>query len=427
MISAAEFAAYNREVARIGDRAAADVESSVLAWCRSHEDATVAEKREAAKLIMEGFVQGYDDVAAEFAAQWYDRRAEQVGAMLEQAVTMTTYGPDSVDAVARYQAKKLAKGGDAAFAKACGEFARDDAFRSLNETIIANVGRDKDKGVRFTRVPTGFETCTFCLMLASRGAVYHTRKTAGEFKHFHRRCDCKIVPGFGDDPDAELVEGVRPEELYELYKQFKEIESYKLPRAQEDAVKAARADAAGDGVFSRATSDGELAAYFDAGVKDALKRFRKSKTVDSYDATVNAYLSLLGDAYGIELAGERYVNRKGRCNGADPNGEELWIAVKARSSGTYLYASHEHPSVDFETGSGLVEFKTPRSIRKVNDLLVNASRKFDAYPGEKKAVVVSLLRLPNAEERALTAAANFTRDGTLDEVVVLGQDGARLN
>ena len=95
---------------------------------------------------------------------------------------------------------------------------------------------------------------------------------------------------------------------------------------------------------------------------------------------MNAYLSLLGDAYGIELAGERYVNSKGRCNGADPNGEELWIAVKARLSGTYLYASHEHPGVDFETESGLVEFKTPRSIRKVNDLLVNASRKFDAYP-----------------------------------------------
>lgn len=225
MISAAEFAAYNREVARIGDRAAADVESSVLAWCRSHEGATVAEKREAAKLIMEGFVQGYDDVAAEFAAQWYDHRAEQGGARLDQAVTMTTYRPDSVDAVARYQARKLAKGGDAAFAKACGEFARDDAFRSLNETIIANVGRDRDKGARFARVPTGFETCTFCLMLASRGAVYHTRKTAGEFKHFHRRCDCKIVPGFEGDPDAELVEGVRPKELYERYRAIKQIDS----------------------------------------------------------------------------------------------------------------------------------------------------------------------------------------------------------
>lgn len=225
MISAAEFAAYNREVARIGDRAAADVESSVLAWCRSHEGATVAEKREAAKLIMEGFVQGYDDVAAEFAAQWYDRRAEQGGARLDQAVTMTTYRPDSVDAVARYQAKKLAKGGDAAFAKACGEFARNDAFKSLNETISANVGRDKEKGVRFARVPTGFETCTFCLMLASRGAVYHTRKTAGEFKRFHRRCDCKVVPSFEDDADAELVEGVRPKELRERYRAIKQIDS----------------------------------------------------------------------------------------------------------------------------------------------------------------------------------------------------------
>lgn len=225
MISAAEFAAYNREVAKIGDRAAADVESSVLSWCRSHEGATVAEKREAAKLIMEGFVQGYDDVAAEFAAQWYDHRAEQGGARLEQAVTMTTYRPDAVDAVARYQAKKLAKGGDAEFAKACGEFARNDAFRSLNETISANVGRDKEKGARFARVPTGFETCTFCLMLASRGAVYHTRKAAGELKRFHRGCDCKIVPGFEDDPDAELVEGVRPKELRERYKLIKQIDS----------------------------------------------------------------------------------------------------------------------------------------------------------------------------------------------------------
>lgn len=117
--------------------------------------------------------------------------------------------------VARCQAKKLAKGGDAAFAKACGEYARNDAFRSLNETIIANVGRDRDKGARFARVPTGFETCTFCLMLASRGAVEHMRKSAGEWKHFHRGCDCKVVPSFEDNPDAEVVEGVRPKGLRE--------------------------------------------------------------------------------------------------------------------------------------------------------------------------------------------------------------------
>lgn len=225
MIRAEEFEAYNRGAAEIGDGAASAVEQRVLGWCRSHKDATVAEKREAAKLIMEGFVQAYDDKAAEFASQWYDYRAEQGGARLKQAVTMTVYEPGSVDDVARYQARKLAKEGDAAFARACGEFARNDAFRSLSETIIANVGRDRDKGAMFARVPTGAETCTFCLMLASRGAVYHTRKTAGEWRHFHRGCDCKVVPSFEDDPEAELVQGVKPRELYERYKVFKQIDS----------------------------------------------------------------------------------------------------------------------------------------------------------------------------------------------------------
>ena len=240
MISSDEFAAYNRAVARIGDKAASDVESSVLAWCRDNASATVAEKREAAKLIMDGYIQGYDDIAAEFAAEWYDHRAEKSGIKLDQAITMTTYSPESVDDVARYQAKKLLDGDDAAFAKACGEYARNDLFRSLNETIIANVGRDKDKGARFARVPTGFETCTFCLMLASRNAVYHTRKTAGEFKHFHRHCDCKVVPSFDPDPDAEVVEGVKPRELRELYKQFKEIdETEGLSSAEKDARKRA--------------------------------------------------------------------------------------------------------------------------------------------------------------------------------------------
>lgn len=227
MISSAEFAAYNRAVARIGDKAASDVEASVLAWCRANASASVAEKREAAKLIMDGYIQGYDDIAAEFAAEWYDHRAQKSGVALDQAITMTTYKPESVDDVARYQAKKLAKDGDAEFAKACGEYARNDAFRSLNETIIANVGRDKDRGARFARVPTGFETCTFCLMLASRGAVYHTRKSAGEWKHFHRGCDCKVVPSFEDDPYAEVVEGVKPRELQERYKVFKQIDLMK--------------------------------------------------------------------------------------------------------------------------------------------------------------------------------------------------------
>ena len=49
--------------AKIGDDATSTVEQRVLGWCRSHKGASVAEKREAAKLIMEGFMQAYDDKA----------------------------------------------------------------------------------------------------------------------------------------------------------------------------------------------------------------------------------------------------------------------------------------------------------------------------------------------------------------------------
>lgn len=238
MISRNEFDAYNKAVEQIGNKAASDVESSVLNWCAQNPTASVAEKREAAKLIMEGYVQGYDDIASEFAAEWYDHRAKSEGISLDQAITMAVYSPEKSDAVARYQAKKLAKGGDAAFAKACGEYAKNDAFRSLNETIIANVGRDRDKGARFARVPAGAETCTFCLMLASRGAVYHTRKTAGEFKHFHRHCDCKVVPGFEDDPDAELVEGIKPGEMREQWWKFEKIDATEgLSSAERNGMK----------------------------------------------------------------------------------------------------------------------------------------------------------------------------------------------
>ena len=60
--------------------------------------------------------------------------------------------------------------------------------------------------------------------------------------------------------------------------------------------------------------------------------------------------------------------------------------MKTRMSGAFLYASYEHPGADFET-EGRPEFKTPRSVGKVNGLLVNASKKFGAYPGEAKVVV----------------------------------------
>ena len=66
---------------------------------------------------------------------------------------------------------------------------------------------------RFARVPQGGETCRFCLMLASRGAVYLTEHKAGAVSHYHANCDCKVVPDFGDG-----IEGYDPSVYYDKYR-----------------------------------------------------------------------------------------------------------------------------------------------------------------------------------------------------------------
>lgn len=227
MISREDFDAYNRAVEAIAAEAEEAVASSVLEWCRGHPDAMVAECRSYAIRCMEGMVQAYDEAAATLAARWYDGVAEGEGMNLRPAITSVTYSGKLVADAARYQARKLAAGDVEGFAASCGELARNDALKSVNQTVIANCGRDRREGVRFARVPTGLETCTFCLMLASRGAVYHTRESAGEFSHYHRRCDCKVVPGFADDPMAELVEGHSPREAREQWLELKRIDESK--------------------------------------------------------------------------------------------------------------------------------------------------------------------------------------------------------
>lgn len=87
--------------------------------------------------------------------------------------------------------------------------------RASSECILRNGRRDK-ADVKFARVPAGTETCAFCIMLASRGFVYRSAKTAGEGDHWHAHCDCRIVPSFGADPS--IVEGYDSEGLYRRYK-----------------------------------------------------------------------------------------------------------------------------------------------------------------------------------------------------------------
>lgn len=210
MISRADFNAYNEAVSALTDGAAKEAERQISSWIAINPDASVADIRDFAKETLEGLCQVYGEAAASLAAEWYDTQAVAEHAKLPDAITEVTYSPAQIYKVVHYQAQKLVDGDMQGFASACGEYLENNVKESLNNTIIANAKRDKSAGVRFARVTTGAETCSFCYMLASRGAVYHSRQTAGEFNHYHRRCDCKVVPGFEDDSDSEIVEGYDP-------------------------------------------------------------------------------------------------------------------------------------------------------------------------------------------------------------------------
>lgn len=157
------------------------------------------------------------------------------------------YEPDekSILRTAHYQAQKLVDGDVEGFIKEIGDAARYYAERGANSTMAqtarkqASSKRRKGQrsgaethGVAFARVPMGPTTCDFCLMLASRGFVYLSKESAGEFDRYHRHCDCRIIPGAA----GTEIEGYDPETYYDMWKnpdQYPELQEERNARRRE--------------------------------------------------------------------------------------------------------------------------------------------------------------------------------------------------
>lgn len=87
--------------------------------------------------------------------------------------------------------------------------------RAAGDCVFYNGSKDP-AGPHYARIPAGSETCQFCLMLASRGFVYRTKKAAGELDHYHANCDCRVTPGWGENPQ---VEGYDPKAIYDKWQE----------------------------------------------------------------------------------------------------------------------------------------------------------------------------------------------------------------
>lgn len=164
--------------------------------------------------VMELHLGPYTDMAAVLAAEFYDGIREfsvdeRLGASVESG-----RDPRATEKAVRGIVQDAVEGKDVEeVVRKLTERADYEIKKAAGECVRRNVKRDPLKP-KYARVPTGTETCKFCIMLASRGFVYHSEKTAGGDGHYHSNCDCRIIPGFGKNPS---VEGYDPDEYLHLY------------------------------------------------------------------------------------------------------------------------------------------------------------------------------------------------------------------
>lgn len=156
----------------------------------------------AAKAALQDFmvalVEGYGPISATLAADYYDEIRDAAGARGRfTAAPVEAVEADRIRSSAAWAAQPVFSGDEAGARARLTGIAQRYVQESGRQTLIANARRDRARP-RYARSPHG-KTCAWCILLASRGAVYHSEETAGALGNFHDDCDCQIVPAFDDD------------------------------------------------------------------------------------------------------------------------------------------------------------------------------------------------------------------------------------
>lgn len=193
-------------------------------------DVPVAEVRDRLIEIMQACCESAANMSAVVASEFYDAAREHAIGSAMGATAEAGYSPRATEGAVRAFVQALVDGRPDAperVARKCAQRIDWEAKRAAANSIKANARRDRAKP-RYARVPSGSETCEFCLMLASRGPVYHSADSAGEGNHFHANCDCRIVPVWDSHREVTdaggvirrggtQIEGYDPDAYYERY------------------------------------------------------------------------------------------------------------------------------------------------------------------------------------------------------------------
>lgn len=156
------------------------------------------------------------EVASSAALEWYETQREAEGIAKAYSPTMPAGLVDKDDA------EKIV---GAALRDLRAGVGRTKVLTRLTDgarKLISDAGRattqhaaeHDPKTPRYARVPTGAETCAWCMLWASRGFVYKSEETA-QFKRSHFKCDCQIVPSWDKRPRVRGYDSKRYERMYQ--------------------------------------------------------------------------------------------------------------------------------------------------------------------------------------------------------------------
>ena len=200
----------------------------------------------------------------------------------------------------------------------------------------------------------------------------------------HRRCDCKVAPGFEDDPDAELVEGVRPKELYGLWLQFKEIDDgADLSAAEKLAAKRGVLSVPGPPVVYKKPKDAFL-----------LERG------GAYDLAAHA---------ALRAAGHEVVVR-------EENAPEGFSNIDLVLDGRLCELKSPTTEASGTNGLRFIE----RNVRKA----VKQFQKVEGGPAKPSIVVINCMEVPVARDDALKRVHLEISRHDIDRVILLSLGGA---
>ena len=211
MISQALLNSYRSQVDKQGDRAGQFMESAIDTYMKKKPDATVAQVREFTYELMQSALPNFTDLSETLSCEFMEMLASKYGWDDIHPELFDTTDYELVDRKLHYLAGHLADGDVEKFKSDVADVTKYYVKRAAQENMIKNCDKAE---VRYARVPTGFETCSFCFMLASRGFEYRDEMTAGSLHKFHEDCDCIVVPGA---KGRTKIDGYDPEGMYQRW------------------------------------------------------------------------------------------------------------------------------------------------------------------------------------------------------------------